>query len=118
MFAGVFIVWAAVLGAVALVISPSHDDFHGFCGVALASLGVAGVVMLTTPEAGLLGPEMDGDVDEGVHLTAPILTDWVMVARWVDMETNETFTTRVCSLNLPAPMRTGLLHQALFQFDD
>lgn len=68
--------------------------------------------------AALLGPEFDGDPDEGVPLAAPILTEWVLVARWVDMVTDESFTTRIGSRNLPAPMRTGLLHQALFQFDD
>ncbi len=73
---------------------------------------------LVQRNAGLLGPEFDGDEDEGVPLVMPVLAEWVLVARWVDMDSDETVTTRVCSRSLPAPHRTGLLHTALYQFGD
>lgn len=61
-----------------------------------------------------IGPEMDDDRT----IVQPMLDQWVLVASWVDVATDEGYTTRIASRNLRSHTRTGLLHQALYQFGD
>jgi hypothetical protein len=71
--------------------------------------------------AELVGPHADGQaVDELDPEDLPqgsvVLTEWVVVASWMD-ETGEHFVTRFPSHNLPPHHVSGLLHEGLWSFD-
>lgn len=66
----------------------------------------------------LIGPAFDGENDDDPDVSNPVLDGWVLVCAWQDLDTDEGFTTRLGSRGLRAATRSGLLHQALFQFGD
>lgn len=69
----------------------------------------------------LVGPHADGQAaeeldPEDLPAGSVVLTEWVMVASWMD-EAGEHFVTRFPSDRLPAHHLSGLLHEALWAFD-
>lgn len=70
----------------------------------------------------LIGPSFGGKAQEELDPDempegAVFLSEWVCVLYWLD-ETAAGFTTRIASSNLPLHHRIGLLHEALYGFDD
>jgi hypothetical protein len=69
----------------------------------------------------LIGPHADGQADddfdpEDMPQGSVMLTEWVVVAAWMD-ETGEHFVTRFPSHALPPHHIAGLLHEAQWGFD-
>jgi hypothetical protein len=70
----------------------------------------------------LVGPNADGqaalefDDPDDMPQGSVVLTEWVVVASWMD-ETGEHFVTRFPSHNLPPHHVSGLLHEGLWSFD-
>lgn len=69
----------------------------------------------------LIGPQADGQaVDEldpeDLPTGSVVLTEWVVVASWMDEE-GEHFVTRFPSDRLPPHHLSGLLHEAMWAFD-
>lgn len=69
--------------------------------------------------ADLVGPSLDGQVDDDPDIDAPsgqvFLSEWVSVMSWTD-EDGESYLTRISSANLLDHHRTGLLHEGLHGF--
>ncbi len=72
---------------------------------------------LLTELADLIGPRFDDD-DKGFPVEHAALAEWVIVAAWTDLDSGDSFTTRIGSPQLAEHHRTGLLHVALHDFDD
>lgn len=71
----------------------------------------------------LIGPRLDGDpegeaIDNLADLPqgAVFLSEWALVAAWVDEE-GHTFTTRWGAPNMPLHHLVGLLHEGLHGFN-
>ncbi len=57
----------------------------------------------------------DGGAPEGANV---LLSEWVIMANWLDVESGEGYLTRFTSSNLQAAHRVGLLHEGLYGFGD
>jgi hypothetical protein len=65
--------------------------------------------------------DVEGEIDpDEPHESVPgaLLTEWVLVAAWVDPEDAEPFVVRLCSPHCPAYQRDGLLHTALYRMGE
>lgn len=47
-----------------------------------------------------------------------LLSEWVIVANWLDASDDAGYLTRFGSANLQTAHRVGLLHEGLYGFDD
>lgn len=63
------------------------------------------------------GPISEEDEDLPSPGDTVFLDRWVIVAAWTDVD-GECFSTRIVSKGCPRYVRDGLLHQALFRYDD
>lgn len=72
--------------------------------------------------ADLIGPRWDGQTDDDLEpedqpVGQAFISEWVLIAAWVDEDGNG-YTTRVGSANLLTHHRVGLLHEGLYGFGD
>lgn len=66
--------------------------------------------------APLLGPwEETDEIDPPADTV--FIDGWVLVASWTDAD-GKGYLTRIPSQNLPNHVRSGLLHEGLYGFDD
>jgi hypothetical protein len=50
--------------------------------------------------------------------TRMVISEWVIVANWMDIETGDGYLTRFGSHRLQSAHRVGLLHEGLYGFDE
>ncbi len=60
-----------------------------------------------------IGPHWDGQEDEPVEAKQALLTEWVLMAAWVDPDDGETYRTFVHPPDQPAHHTKGLLWEGL-----
>ncbi len=60
-------------------------------------------------------PEEDEGAPEGATM---LLSEWVIMANWLNADDGKGFLTRFNSANLQTAHRVGLLHEGLYGFDD
>lgn len=81
------------------------------------ALGPAAIDRLTEEESDSLDYldilEEDGPSPENV-----LLNEWIIVASWVDLESNAIFVTTIESKNLSEYVQLGLLHEALLALEN
>lgn len=73
---------------------------------------------LLTELADAVGPAgWDG---EGGAVTGSnvLLSEWVIMANWLNADDGEGYITRFASARLQSAHRVGLLHEGLYGFDD